>query len=92
MLKEIFENSINHKPSLGHVMSRRFSRFDVYWTKTDKQTDDKQSIYIDMDKMSFSIYIKTYLQKHSGIKIEKLFRNMKNLYSTKINKQFLKYV
>ena len=66
-------------------MSRRFSRFDVYWTKTDKQTDDKQSIYIDMDKMSFSIYIKTSLQKHSGIKIEKLFRNMKNLFNK--NKQ-----
>ena len=67
-------------------MSRRFSRFDVYWTKTDKQTDDKQSIYIDIyidiDKMPFSIY-KIIPPEHSGIKIEKLFRNMKNLFNKK---------
>ena len=73
-------------------MSRRFSRFDVYWTKTDKQTDDKQSIYIDIyidiDKMSFSIY-KNIPPEHSGIKIEKLFRNMKNLFNK--NKQTVFY-
>jgi len=73
-------------------MSRRSSRFDVYWTKTDKQTDDKQSIYIDIyidiDKMSFSIY-KKIPPEHSGIKIEKLFRNMKNLFNK--NKQTVFY-
>jgi len=40
----------------GHVMSHkkfgpdRFSRFDVYWIQTDKQTNkqtDKPNLYID---------------------------------------------
>ena len=46
-MKQIFKNSIIHKPSLGSlevpqkIGPDRFSRFDVYWIQTDKQ-----SIYI----------------------------------------------
>ena len=44
--------------SLGHARSHtkfwphRFSRFDVYWKQTNKQTDwDKPNLYIDVDIM-----------------------------------------
>ena len=36
----------------------RFSRFDVYWIQTDKQTDrqtDKPNLYIDLDNLRILI-------------------------------------
>ena len=51
--RQIFEIFTIHKPSPGSrnvPISKfgpiRFSRFDVYWIQTNKQTD-KQSIYED---------------------------------------------
>ena len=48
-----FENLIIHKLPWGHARSHkkfgpdRFSRFDVYWIQTDKQTDRQTSqIYV----------------------------------------------
>ena len=55
--RQIFETLIIHKPSLGSLEKfgpDRFSRFDVYWIQTDRQTDkqtngqtDKPNLYID---------------------------------------------
>ena len=45
LMETIFEISIIHKPSLGSLDvpqkfgPDRFSRFDVYWIQTDRQTD-----------------------------------------------------
>jgi len=45
-----------HIFSYGHVMSHtkfgpdRFSRFDVYWIQTNKQTD-KPNLYIEVTKV-----------------------------------------
>ena len=53
LMEANLENLIIYKPSLqGHVMSHKkirpdqFSRFDVYWIQTDRQTD-KLNLYID---------------------------------------------
>ena len=55
--RQIFEILIIHKPSLWSrdvpqkFGSDRFSRFDVYWIQTNKQTDkktDKPNLYIDL--------------------------------------------
>ena len=49
---EFFKDKTTNKPSLGSrdvphkIWAVQFSRFDVYWIQTDRQTD-KQSIYID---------------------------------------------
>ena len=47
----IFENSIVNKPSLGSprvpqkILTKRFSRFDVFWIQTDRQTN-RQGKYL----------------------------------------------
>ena len=50
----------------------RFSRFDVYWIQTNKQTDrqtDKPNLYIDddndKDKNVFFSFL-SYLERHSS--------------------------
>jgi len=34
----------------------RFSRFDVYWIRTDKQTD-KPNSYIDLEALKFGVML-----------------------------------
>ena len=71
--RKIFENLIIHKPSLDHVMSHtkfgpdRFSRFDVYWIQTKKQTD-RQAKFIYRSKIAL-IGVQSFANEHPKINV-----------------------
>ena len=90
LLEDNFKILIIHNPSLGscEVQQKKigpnlFSRFDVYWIQTNRQTNkmtDKPNLYIDKRGFVYAqfnpTYLKTYLSRYmlkSGFLILKEF-------------------
>ena len=61
----------------------RFSRFDVYWIQTNKQTDkqtDKPNLYIDVPKSKFIHKYRVTIKVDTS---ESIVRNLFSLISSK---------